>query len=92
MHAHPSHRPPLPPFRHLLPFLTVQAGTASGTYCDPFSILADLCVDMPGMNGCQGWVALCSASGTKVAQCTQREYSGRVCVCVCVCLRRGRDS
>ncbi|KAL6778020.1 CTR1 [Auxenochlorella protothecoides x Auxenochlorella symbiontica] len=48
-----------------------NAGTASGTYCDPFSILADLCVDMPGMNGCQGWVALCSASGTKVAQCTQ---------------------
>lgn len=43
-------------------------GQASGDYCSGFSLLADVCTDMPTMNGCQGFNTLCS-TGTVVKQC-----------------------
>eukprot|EP00899_Mesostigma_viride_P024477 jgi/Mesvir1/5213/Mv15343-RA.1 len=46
------------------------AGEASGPYCSPFSILADLCVDMPGMGGCKRYNMLCSNPRSVVQQCT----------------------
>lgn len=46
-----------------------KAGQASGDFCTPASLAADLCVDMPRMKGCEAYTALC-ARGTKVAQCT----------------------
>ncbi|KDD71733.1 hypothetical protein H632_c4490p0, partial [Helicosporidium sp. ATCC 50920] len=59
-----------------MPFMTgcslqrqCEQGSASGPYCQPFSILADLCIDMPSMNGCQRYNALCGP-GSVVTQCT----------------------
>ncbi len=37
----------------------------SGKWCEPFSILADLCTDMPGMTGCKSYKVMCK-DGTKV--------------------------
>ncbi|KAI8905166.1 Ctr copper transporter family-domain-containing protein [Gorgonomyces haynaldii] len=37
-------------------------------FCRPFSILGDLCSDMPKMKGCQTYTKLC-ASGSVVPQC-----------------------
>ena len=39
---------------------------ADGPYCQPFSILGDLCLDMPKMKGCEAYVALCSSSNSQV--------------------------
>lgn len=47
-----------------------QANTSAGSYCAPFSVLADMCLDMPSMKGCEGYKALCAAPGTVVRQCT----------------------
>jgi len=43
-------------------------GVDSGIYCSPFSVMADTCVNMMGMSGCQALKALCS-NGSLVAQC-----------------------
>ena len=59
-------------YHHLLSPSPSQAGKASGEYCDDFSILADICVDMPKLWGCEGYVALCKTTGTAVKQCTNR--------------------
>ncbi|KAJ9511359.1 hypothetical protein QJQ45_029765 [Haematococcus lacustris] len=48
-----------------------QAGTvpASSSACVPFTLLATLCTDMPGMNGCGPWKALCLPAASQVQQC-----------------------
>eukprot|EP00010_Vexillifera_abyssalis_P008228 CAMPEP_0201544484 /NCGR_PEP_ID=MMETSP0173_2-20130828/1099_1 /ASSEMBLY_ACC=CAM_ASM_000268 /TAXON_ID=218659 /ORGANISM="Vexillifera sp., Strain DIVA3 564/2" /LENGTH=352 /DNA_ID=CAMNT_0047952613 /DNA_START=47 /DNA_END=1105 /DNA_ORIENTATION=+ len=38
-------------------------------YCAPFSILKDLCIDMPMMGGCQDYQKMCATPGSVVAQC-----------------------
>jgi len=45
--------------------MTSEAG---GIYCSPFSIMVDICADMPTMNGCQDYLALCGNQSI-VAQC-----------------------
>ncbi|KAL6064849.1 Copper transport protein [Balamuthia mandrillaris] len=44
-------------------------------YCQPFSVLKDLCTDMPGMNGCQDYVSMCQ-SGSVVKECQQDMLPG----------------
>ena len=39
-------------------------------YCSPFTVLATLCNDMPGMRGCEDYKALCRTPGSVVAQCS----------------------
>ncbi|GFH14622.1 uncharacterized protein HaLaN_10715 [Haematococcus lacustris] len=48
-----------------------KAGTvpASSSACVPFTLLATLCTDMPGMNGCGPWKALCLPAASQVQQC-----------------------
>jgi hypothetical protein len=43
---------------------------ASGKYCEPFSILADGCTDMPKMSGCEDYTSMCSA-GSVIKECTE---------------------
>lgn len=41
-------------------------------YCQPFSILADVCAgDMPGMSGCARYVSMCHPETSVVAQCDE---------------------
>ncbi|GAB4822917.1 hypothetical protein N2152v2_009963 [Parachlorella kessleri] len=45
---------------------------ANSTYCKPWSLVGDLCLDMPGMDGCEAWNALCGkgvANVTVVDMC-----------------------
>jgi len=55
-------------------YLREQAGDGdldeySKRFCDPFSVLADICYDdMPTMNDCENFTLLC-APGSKVHQC-----------------------
>ncbi len=60
--THPNLTPPHP---HLQNGDTTRAG---GPYCTPFSILADLCVDMPKMKGCEAHVALCNTAGSQASR------------------------
>lgn len=53
-------------------FFSLQTGTADGPFCAPFSILSNMCVDMPSMKGCQDWSAICSVPNTKVLQCKEQ--------------------
>jgi copper transporter 1 len=49
-----------------------EACAANGKYCEPSSLVADVCAaDMPKMKGCEAWVALCASNTTVVAQCTK---------------------
>lgn len=41
-------------------------------YCRPFTLLATLCADMPGMRGCEAYKALCGKAGSVVAQCAEQ--------------------
>lgn len=43
----------------------MQDGKASGERCKPSSLLGNLCVDMPGMKGCEAWNGMCGG-GSKV--------------------------
>ena len=49
------------------------ANVSAGPFCAPFSLLADICLDMPSMKGCGGYLALCSTPGSVVKQCTVGE-------------------
>ena len=54
-----------------------DAGLASGAYCQPFSLLADLCGGAPGGEAlgharCAGYQKLCNSTKTAVKQCTSR--------------------
>ncbi|KAG2448740.1 hypothetical protein HYH02_006094 [Chlamydomonas schloesseri] len=47
------------------------AGLVSGDYCRPFTLLATICVDMPGMAGCRSYKPMCLVPGSRVPQCSQ---------------------
>jgi hypothetical protein len=54
-----------------------DAGLASGAFCQPFSLLADLCGGAPGGEAqgharCAGYQKLCNSTKTAVKQCTSR--------------------
>ncbi|CAG9467178.1 unnamed protein product [Pedinophyceae sp. YPF-701] len=55
-----------------------DSGAASGPYCAPFSLLANLCYDMPGMTGCERFRALCSDPRSVVSACTTHPALPRV--------------
>ncbi|PSC67760.1 glucose-methanol-choline oxidoreductase [Micractinium conductrix] len=44
-------------------------GTAAGEYCEMSSLAGNICLDMPGMKGCEAWNALCGAASA-VEQCS----------------------
>ncbi|GAB4822918.1 hypothetical protein N2152v2_009964 [Parachlorella kessleri] len=46
-----------------------QNGTAGGPFCEPFSIVADLCGEANSTAGCEAYNALCRA-GSKAPQCS----------------------
>ena len=47
----------------------VACADSSGHFCEPFSILADVCVgSMSGMSGCSNYTSMCG-DGTRVHQC-----------------------
>ncbi|KXZ51586.1 hypothetical protein GPECTOR_12g549 [Gonium pectorale] len=48
--------------------LACQTGKVTGMFCAPFSLLASICADMPGMTGCRAYRTLCAA-GSVVPQC-----------------------
>lgn len=48
----------------------MQSGQASGLYCAPFSLLGDICLDMPGMRGCEVYNSMCGTQGSVIAQCS----------------------
>lgn len=50
--------------------------------CSPFSLLSDLCLDMPGMKGCVRYNALCGTPGSVVEQCTVEAPIGKVLLTV----------
>lgn len=50
---------------------TCEATGVSTGYCSPFSLLGDLCKDMPAMGGCRKYMQLCGSSTSVVKQCTQ---------------------
>ena len=43
---------------------------ASGPYCEPFSLLATICEDMPSMTACESYLQLCKSGDSVVQQCT----------------------
>ncbi|KAG2432986.1 hypothetical protein HXX76_008714 [Chlamydomonas incerta] len=47
------------------------AGLASGDYCRPFTLLATICADMPGMAGCKSYKSMCLVPNSRVPQCSQ---------------------
>jgi copper transporter 1 len=46
----------------------VQNGTVRGKYCEPMTVLATICKEMPGMRGCASYNILCSNTST-MRQC-----------------------
>lgn len=52
--------------------LQAQDG-ASGVFCQPFTLLATMCVDMPTMTACSSYLALCNTTGSVVRQCAQQQ-------------------
>ncbi len=50
-----------------------RSGAATGSYCQPFSVLGTLCLPNPALAGCQRWAALCSTAGSVVQQCLTGE-------------------
>ena len=59
-----SPTPPPPPCMRPARFTA-----ASGSYCQPFSVLGSICRDAASQAGCQRWSALCGTAGTVVQQC-----------------------
>lgn len=47
-----------------------SSGGATGSYCQPFSLLGSICLPNPAVSGCQGWAALCSTAGSVVQECS----------------------
>ncbi|KAG2448735.1 hypothetical protein HYH02_006089 [Chlamydomonas schloesseri] len=45
-----------------------RAGTVTGDFCRPMTLLASICLDMPSMGGCKSYRGLCR-NGTVVQQC-----------------------
>ncbi|KAG2432990.1 hypothetical protein HXX76_008718 [Chlamydomonas incerta] len=45
-----------------------RAGTVTGDFCRPMTLLASICLDMPSMGGCKSYRGLCRNS-TVVQQC-----------------------
>ncbi|GLI59301.1 hypothetical protein VaNZ11_001154 [Volvox africanus] len=45
-----------------------QAGNVTGDFCRPMTLLATICLDMPGMSGCKSYIALCKNTSV-VQQC-----------------------
>ncbi|KAL4855658.1 DNA topoisomerase 6 subunit A [Chlorella vulgaris] len=46
-----------------------SSGAASGTFCQPFSVLGSICAANPAVDGCNRWAALCTTPGSVVRQC-----------------------
>jgi hypothetical protein len=46
-----------------------SSGAASGTFCQPFSVLGSICAANSAVDGCGRWAALCTTPGSVVRQC-----------------------
>jgi len=49
--------------------ICTTSSVSSSSYCDGFSILKDLCLDMPSMRGCNNYTTMCKTNGSVVGQC-----------------------